>query len=58
MECHNIEDFTDKNAKADSAVRIEDFVSACQISNSDEWFDDEVHDVASYLNKEYYKHKK
>lgn len=58
MECHNEEDFTpQKRAKAENFIDIENRVMACQLANDDQWFDDEVHDVARYLNKEYYKFK-
>ena len=58
LECYNIEDFKDKNMqKAKSFKQMKDKVSACQIENDAQWFDDEVHDVASYLNHEYYHFK-
>lgn len=33
---------------------MKDKVSVCQINNDVQWFDDEEHDVAKYLNQEYY----
>jgi len=36
---------------------MKSMVSACRNSNDEQWFDDEVHDVATYLNHEYYHYK-
>lgn len=59
LECHNIEDFKDKNLhKAKSFKGMKDKVFACQFENGEQWFDDEVHDVATYLDHEYYHFKK
>lgn len=58
LACHNTEDFEDKKlSKAKSFKAMEGKVSACQIQNDVMWFDDEVHDVATYLNHEYYHFK-
>ena len=58
LECHNYEDFGSKTTKIKMFKALEDRVQACQLSESDELFDDEVHDIAKYLNKEFYKLKK
>ncbi len=59
LECHNVQDFKDKDLrKAKSFKQMEGKVFACQIANDVHWFDDEVHDVADYLNHEYYHFKK
>jgi cytochrome c peroxidase len=58
IECHNIEDFKDKTiSKSKTFEQMKDKVSACQINNDAQWFDDEEHNVAMYLNKEYYHFK-
>lgn len=58
LACHNIEDFKDKKLhKVKSFKEMKGKVSACQIQNDVLWFDDEVHDVATYLNHEYYHFK-
>ncbi len=55
MECHNIEDFSDKKMiKSKNFHEMEDMVIACQTNNDEGWFDDESHDVATYLNNEYF----
>jgi len=58
LDCHNHEDFGDKKSEVKFFKQLEDRVQACQLSESDELFDDEVHSVAKYLNKEFYKLKK
>jgi len=58
LECHNVADFKDKKLrKSKSFQAMEGMVSACQIQNNVMWFDEEVHGVARYLNREYYKFK-
>lgn len=55
MECHNIEDFKDKMIrKSKTFAQMEEKVSACQMQHDAQWFDDEEHEVAKYLNQEYY----
>lgn len=56
IECHNVEDFKDKTIrKSKTFAQMKDKVSACQINNDAQWFDDDEHDVAKYLNQEYYR---
>ena len=57
MECHNNEDFTDSKKVHDFAT-LEKRVRACQLSNSIQWFDEDVTSVAEYMNEEFYKFKK
>jgi hypothetical protein len=58
MACHNSEDFKDKTiSKSKTFEQMKEKVSACQINNDAQWFDDDEHDVAMYLNKEYYHFK-
>ncbi|HQS67208.1 MAG TPA: c-type cytochrome [Sulfuricurvum sp.] len=58
MECHNVEDFKDKKIrKSKTFLQIQGRVSACQIENDAQWFDEDEHDVAVYLNKKYYHFK-
>lgn len=55
MECHTVEDFKDKTIrKSKTFAQMKGKVSACQIQHDAQWFDDEEHDVARYLNQEYY----
>lgn len=58
MACHNVEDFKDKTIrKSKTFEQMKEKVSACQINNDAQWFDDDEHDVATYLNQEYYHFK-
>ncbi|MFA6143648.1 MAG: hypothetical protein WCW84_01710 [Sulfurimonas sp.] len=55
MECHNVEDFKDKTIrKSKTFSQMKGMVSACQIQHDAQWFDDDEHDVALYLNHEYF----
>lgn len=55
MECHNVEDFKDKTIrKSKTFTQMKGMVSACQIQHDAQWFDEEEHDVAKYLNQQYY----
>ena len=58
LECHNHDDFGDKKSKIKMFKQLEARVQACQLVGDDAFFDDEVHDVAKYLNKDFYKLKK
>jgi len=58
LECHNLEDFGTKKSKVKVFKQLEARVQACQLSESDALFDDEVHSIAEYLNKDFYKLKK
>jgi len=58
LECHNHEDFGDEKSKIKMFKQLEARVQACQLAGDDELFDDEVHSLSKYLNKDYYKLKK
>lgn len=58
MECHNVGDFKDKKIrKSQTFDQMKGKVSACQIANDAQWFDEDEHEVAVYLNKKYYHFK-
>lgn len=55
MECHNVEDFKNKTIrKSKTFAQMKGKVSACQIQNDAQWFDEDEHEVAKYLNQKYY----
>lgn len=55
MACHNVEDFKDKTIrKSKTFEQMKGMVSACQIQHDAQWFDDDEHDVAKYLNQAFY----
>lgn len=58
LECHNLEDFSNKKTKVKTFKSLHQRVEACTIVAEEEWFDDEVLDVAKYLNKDFYKLEK
>ena len=58
MECHNKSDFGGEKSKARTYQHIKDYTDACQINNDALWFEEDVENVAEYLNNEHYKLKK
>lgn len=55
IACHNVEDFKDKTIrKSKTFEQMKDKVSACQIQNDAQWFDEDEDIVARYLNQEYF----
>jgi len=57
MECHNSEDFK-ASKKVKDFHQLEARVDACQRNSDAGWFDEDTHDVATYLNKAHYHLKK
>ena len=57
MECHNTSDFG-STKKIHNFKQLEDRVQACQLNSDAGWFDEDVTEVAEYLNQSYYKFKK
>ncbi len=57
IECHNTSDFANSK-KVHSFKQLEDRVQACQLNSDAGWFDEDVTDVADYLNQDFYKFKK
>ncbi|MDA3946180.1 MAG: hypothetical protein PF439_05830 [Helicobacteraceae bacterium] len=56
MECHNLSDFGSAK-KIHNFKQLEQRVQACQANTDAGWFDEDVTDVAKYLNKDFYKFK-
>lgn len=54
-QCHGTEVFTRKDRKVSSLKSLEAQVRRCDSNLNTNWFDDEIHDVTAYLNKQYYK---
>ena len=57
IECHNTSDFK-SSKKVHSFEQLEARVQACQLNTDAGWFDEDVTDVADYLNQDFYKLKK
>jgi len=54
-QCHGTEVFTRKDRKVTNLKSLEAQVRRCDSNLNTNWFDDEIHDVTAYLNKQYYK---
>ena len=54
-QCHGTEVYTRKDRKITSLASLEAQVRRCDSNLNTNWFDDEIHDVTAYLNKQYYK---
>jgi len=57
MECHNKEDFKHRKEKVNNFKKLVSSVNSCALATKAQWFDDDVHDVAKYLNKNHYHYK-
>lgn len=55
LRCHAAQPY-DPN-KSDTFAKLVNAVSFCNVNLNTGWFDDEVEDVAAFLNQEYYKLK-
>jgi hypothetical protein len=55
--CHNVQLYTRQNRKIKSYNSLETQVQRCVTSLNKQWFEEEVKDVATYLNTEFYKFK-
>ena len=54
-QCHTTSVYTRKDRKVNSLKDLEAQVRRCDSNLNTNWFDDEIHDVTAYLNKQYYK---
>lgn len=54
-QCHGTEVFTKPDRKVTTLPGLEAQVRRCDSNLNTNWFDDEIIDVTSYLNKQYYK---
>lgn len=55
FECHGTELYTRAERRVTSRPGLTRQVQRCELALGLKWFDDEVEDVAGYLNQEYYK---
>lgn len=55
QKCHSNDIFTKEDRKVTSLTELKDKVNVCDSQLSVNWFDDEVDDVVSYLNRDFYK---
>ena len=56
--CHDNDIYVRKNRIVDSYSRLEQRVRFCSVQRNLTWFDEDIENVAAYLNKEFYHFKK
>ena len=55
--CHGAEVYTRTDRKVTSLASLESQVRRCEQNLGLKWFDDDITDMAAYLNTHYYKFK-
>jgi hypothetical protein len=55
-ECHGTEVYTRADRRVTSRSGLTTQVQRCELALGLKWFDDEVEDVAGYLNRDFYKY--
>ena len=53
--CHQQEVYTRAERIVENFPALRERVSQCELSNNLLWFDEEIDDVAGFLNREYYE---
>ena len=54
VECHSTDKFKYRKDKVNNFDKLHKTVNSCSSNTNTGWFDDEVMDVSSYLNRDYY----
>jgi hypothetical protein len=54
LQCHGSEIYTRADRKVTSLEGLERQVQRCELSLGLQWFDEDIGEVASYLNQHYY----
>ena len=57
IKCHGSEVYTRTNRKVTSRDGLERQVRRCETALQLRWFDDDIADVAEYLNQQFYRFK-
>ena len=57
LKCHSTDKFKARKEKVHNFEKLHKIVNACTIASGTPWFDDEIRDVSSYLNANYYNFK-
>ncbi|MBK5963066.1 green heme protein [Thiocystis minor] len=55
IRCHGSEIYTREDRKISSFEGLERQVQRCELSLGLQWFDENISDVAAYLNRHYYQ---
>lgn len=58
LKCHGVNTFKPREHKVNNFLKLHKVIGQCANGNSVGWFEEEIEDVASYLNDEYYHFKK
>lgn len=56
-QCHGTEVYTRADRKVESLDALGRQVKRCELALGLKWFDEEIENVATYLNQDYYKFK-
>ena len=57
LECHSTNKFKPRKDKVHNFKKLHKMVNACAVQSAAPWFDEDISDVSSYLNKKYYQFK-
>jgi len=57
LKCHNPEAYTRKDHMVKNPDQLNKRVTMCQLSLGLNWFDDDITNVAAYLNQNFYHFK-
>lgn len=56
-KCHGTEVYTRPDRRVTSLPKLHSQVRRCELALGLQWFDQDIEDVADYLNKEFYRFK-
>ena len=57
FKCHGTEVYTRPDRRVTSLPKLHSQVRRCELSLGLKWFDQDIENVADYLNKEFYRFK-
>lgn len=55
LQCHTADIYTRENRIVNSYDGLKQRIRQCELSDGLAWFDEEINDVAAYLNTAFYK---
>ncbi len=55
QECHQNDIYESPDRKVENLSQLNERVKQCELMNELLWFDEDVNDVTSYLNQNYYR---
>jgi len=54
VRCHTSEIYTRNNRKIKTFAQLKERIRQCELANELAWFEEDINDVAAYLNATYY----